>query len=143
MEVKLPSDCKDYNWQEQFSRPIVHRVITQEQGGADVSMTAGWRLKREAMEMGLIKEDVPVNSIRDQQVEMAQQAKEAETIDKLVQAFVDAEGEAKQLLDTITRYKQAAIACAEVLGPDESKPVVAAIWQQLAKRAEKILDEAV
>lgn len=110
MEVKLPSDCKDYNWQEQFSRPIVHRVITQEQGGA---------------------------------VEMAQQAKEAETIDKLVQAFVDAESEAKQLLDTITRYKQAAIACAEVLGPDESKPVVAAIWQQLAKRAEKNLDEAV
>jgi len=89
-------------------------------------------------EQGLTKEDEDMNILRKDQVEMVEKAKEADTIDDLVQGFVDAEQEAKELLELIGKYKQAAVACAEILGA-EGKPILDKIWEQLSNQTGKIL----
>lgn len=103
-----------------------------------ISESTVWRLKNRAVEQGLIKEDEGMNILRKDQVEMVEKAKEADTIDDLVQGFVDAEQEAKELLELIGKYKQAAVACAETLGA-EGKPILDKIWEQLSIQTGKIL----
>ena len=124
VDVKLPCESDDYDWKKQFDRPLLHKRIVPK--------------KINAVEQGLIKEGEGMNILRKDQVEMVEKAKEADVIDNLVQGFVDAEREAKELLELIGKYKQAAVACAETLGA-EGKPILDKIWEQLSIQTGKIL----
>ena len=124
VDVKLPCESDDYDWKKQFDRPLLHKRIVPK--------------KINAVEQGLIKEGEGMNILRKDQVEMVEKAKEADVIDDLVQGFVDAEQEAKELLELIGKYKQAAVACAETLGA-EGKPILDKIWEQLSIQTGKIL----
>ena len=124
VDVKLPCESDDYDWKKQFDRPLLHKRIVPK--------------KINAVEQGLIKEGEGMNILRKDQVEMIEKAKEADVIDNLVQGFVDAEKEAKELLELIGKYKQAAVACAETLGA-EGKPILDKIWEQLSIQTGKIL----
>lgn len=124
VDVKLPCESDDYDWKKQFDRPLLHKRIVPK--------------KINAVEQGLIKEGEGMNILRKDQVEMVEKAKEADVIDNLVQGFVDAEKEAKELLELIGKYKQAAVACAETLGA-EGKPILDKIWEQLSIQTGKIL----
>ena len=123
VDVKLPCESDNYDWKKQFDRPLLHKRIVPK--------------KINAVEQGLIKEDEGMNILRKDQVEMVEKAKEADVIDNLVQGFVDAEKEAKELLELIGKYKQAAVACAETLGA-EGKPILDKIWEQLSIQTGKI-----
>ena len=131
VDVKLPCESDNYDWEKQFDRPLLHKRIVPKMSNKPTRRQYG-------DEQGLTKEDEDMNIHRKDQVEMVEKAKEADVVDNLVQGFVDAEQEAKELLDLIGKYKQAAVACAEILGA-EGKPILDKIWEQLSNQIGEIL----
>ena len=131
VDVKLPCDSDNYDWEKQFDRPLLHKRIVPKMPNKPTRRQYG-------DEQGLTKEDEDMNILRKDQVEMVEKAKEADVVDNLVQGFVDAEQEAKELLELIGKYKQAAVACAETLGA-EGKPILDKIWEQLSIQIGEIL----
>lgn len=109
--IKLPSECKDYDWREQFENPLVYKKINENH-----------------------KEEKPVSVIKKEHVETVSEAGLIRKSDRLMQEFETAERDIGRVYDLAHRYKSVAASCVRHLRPIDSEAVLTFLMERFEQQ---------